>query len=282
MPADLHCHSRLSDGSTALEDIITIAKLRKLDGIAITDHDTLAGVTRAKVLGDRHGINVIPGIELSCYDFKRDRRVHILAYLFSYPDRIEGLCRRVGEARRESAAKMIAKVRRFYPITSDMVMKAAAGSTNVYKQHIMQALMNAGYSTTIFGELYTKLFDYENGSCSVKNEYPDVFEVIEVLKSAEAVIVLAHPSVYDSMELLPELIEAGIHGVEVWHPRNKPEDIERLLELAKEHQLVTTGGTDFHGMYTSRALPLGTRTTPDDCLAALYACKDRIKKQSKK
>lgn len=281
MPADLHCHTKISDGSIALDELILLAKRRKLSAIAVTDHDTVAGVTRAKILGERYGINIIPGMEVSCYDYKRGRRVHILAYLFTAPDRLEGLCKRTGDARKAAAMKMISKVMRYYPISAEMVVKTASGSTNIFKQHIMHSLMNAGYSNTVFGELYTKLFDPQNGSCLVEPEFPDVFEVLELLQSAGAITVLAHPSVYRSMELLPELIDVGLDGVEIWHPRNTEEDKEELLKIAKEHDLITTGGSDFHGMYSSRTVPLGTCTTPDDCVAAMITRHNRKMKQER-
>lgn len=275
MPADLHCHTKISDGSTALDDLIMIAKRRRISTISVTDHDTVAAVTRARILGERYGVEVIPGAEFSCFDYQRGRKVHLLAYLFNSPDRLEGMCKRVGEARKEASLKMISKVMRFYPITSEMVVKVASGSTNIYKQHIMHALMNAGYATTVYGELFSRLFDSSSGSCIIQPEYPDVFEVLELLDSAGAVTVLAHPSVYGNMELLPELIEKGLDGVEVWHPRNKQEDIDELLAIAKKHNLVTTGGSDFHGMYSSSPVALGACSTPDECLAALKSRHDK-------
>ena len=275
MPADLHCHTKISDGSTVLEDVITLAKNKKLSAISITDHDTLAGVTRARVLGERFGVKVIPGAEFSCYDYKRNRKVHLLAYMFTYPDRLEGLCRRTGEARKKASLQMISKIRRYYPITTEMVVRAATGGTNIFKQHIMHTLMHAGYATEVFGELYDKLLGAEHGSCFIEAEYPDVFDVMELLKSAGSIIVLAHPTVYDSMELLDELIPAGLDGVEVWHPRNNPTDIEILNRKAAEHNLIRTGGSDFHGMYSARPVRIGECTTPDDCLAEILARKDK-------
>ncbi len=275
MPADLHCHTRISDGSIAIEDLIQLAKRRNMKTISITDHDTVAGVTRAKVIGGRFGVDVIPGAEFSCMDKKNNRKVHILAYLFDYPDRLEGLCKRTGEARKKASLQSLAKVMRYYPITSEMVARVATGSTNIFKQHIMHTLMNSGYSTTVYGELYTKLFDHEKGTCLIEPEYPDVFEVLQLLKSSGAVTVLAHPTVYDSMGLVKELCQAGLDGLEVWHPRNSENDKEELLRIASALDLVTTGGSDFHGLYGQVPVPLGTCTTPDNCLAALMARKDK-------
>ena len=279
MPADLHCHTRISDGSTSLDDLILLAKRRNITTISVTDHDTVAGVTRAKVLGGRYGIDVIPGAEFSCYDSRNGNKVHLLAYLFDYPDRLEGLCRRTGEARKKASLQCLSKVMRFYPITSEMVARAATGSTNIFKQHIMHTLMNCGYACTTYGELYDKLFNSKTGTCIVHPEYPDVFEVLELLQSAGAVTVLAHPSEYDNMGLLPELIDAGLDGVEVWHPKNTETHKDELLRIAEKHDLVTTGGSDFHGMYSLTPNPLGSCSTPDAALAALLARKDRRRKK---
>ena len=81
MSADLHLHTRLSNGSLGIEDLVLLAKKRGVTTIAITDHDCLAGTVRGKVIGERHGVTVIPGVELSAYDSKHGKNVHILAYL---------------------------------------------------------------------------------------------------------------------------------------------------------------------------------------------------------
>jgi len=278
MPADLHCHTRISDGSTTLEDLIQLAKRRNMLTISVTDHDTVAGVTRAKVIGARYGVDVIPGAEFSCYDKKSDKKVHILAYLFDHPDRLEGLCKRVGELRKKASMASLTKVMRYYPINADMVGRVATGSTNIFKQHIMHTLMNAGYATSVYGDLYDKLFGGEKPTCLVTQVYPDVYQVMELLKSSGAVTVLAHPSVYGNMDIIPDLAAAGLDGIEVWHPRNDEADKTEMLRLAQKYDLITTGGSDFHGMYSSVPVALGACTTPDECLTALYARKDKRKK----
>ena len=118
----------------------------------------------------------------------------------------------------------------------------------------MHALMDAGYALSIYGEEYDKLFGSGEHSCNVPIEYPDVYEVLETVHSAGGIAVLAHPRVYDSFDLLDELLEQKrLDGIEVWHPRNQKGDSEHLLNLALEHNLIPTGGSDFHGclLYTS-------------------------------
>ena len=88
MRGDLHCHTKLSDGSLGIEDLITLAKKRGIEAIAITDHDCLAGTVRGKIIGDRFGVQVIPGVELSATDTKTGKKVHLLCYLSDAPDQI--------------------------------------------------------------------------------------------------------------------------------------------------------------------------------------------------
>lgn len=274
MAADLHCHTKMSDGSVGITEIVMLARRSGIKTIAITDHDTFAGATRAKIVGDRHGVQVLPGAEFSAADPETGRKAHVLCYLCQNTDKLEGLCKRTNDARRRAGKEMLRKVMELYPITSDMVMRRANGSTNLYKQHIMHALIDAGYAHEFFGETFQKLFHPQSGLAYVPIEYPDVHDVIRQIHQAGGIAVLAHPGEYDSYGLLQQLArDHEIEGVEVYHPRNKPGDEPKFIELAKEYGLIMTGGTDFHGMYTKVPVPLGTCTTPEDQLEALLKCK---------
>lgn len=270
MAADLHCHTKMSDGSVGIDELILLAKARGISTISVTDHDTFAGATRAKIFGDRRGVEVIPGAEFSTMDPLTGRRAHILCYLCDRPERLEGLCKRIGDLRRRAANIMIQKVMRLYPIHPEIILRRAQGSTNVFKQHIMHALIDAGYTDEFYGSLYQKLFNRRTGLARSPIEYPDVHDVIRQVHEAGGVAVLAHPGEYDSYDLLDQLARDGeIDGVEVWHPRNNPGDEERFIQVAQQYGLIMTGGTDYHGMYTSEPHPIGTCTTPDDQLEAL-------------
>ena len=245
MKGDLHCHSKLSDGSQGIEDIIAMSKKMNLDFVSITDHDTMASHSRAKVVGDRFGVQVIPAVEFSAYDYKRSRRVHVLCYLPLKPDRLEGLCIKICEARKKSGNEMAKRVMKLFPIAPENITKYSASSKSVYKQHIMHALMDAGFTTHMYGSLYEKLFDPKTDSCYVETEYPDVREVLELIHLAGGIAVFAHPGVYDGFELMEELAgEKRIDGVEVWHSRASQEDREYLDKFADEHGLIKTGGSD--------------------------------------
>lgn len=274
MIGDLHCHTRLSDGSMNLDDVIFYAKRAGLDFIAITDHDTMAGVTRAGIVGKRLGIHVIPGIELSCYDNQRQRSVHILCYMPKSPDRLEAVCFKTLESRNESGQQMIKNVMKYYPITQEHVMRYALGSKAIYKAHIMHAIMDLGYTDKIYGDLFQTLFNRKNGSCYVKSVYPDVYEVVQLCRSAGGVVVMAHPGEFDSIELLRDMASEGLlDGVELYHHKNTAEDLLKIEEIAEAYHLIKFGGTDFHGFYRPQPNPIGTNITPQESLDRLFKLK---------
>lgn len=276
MAADLHCHTKMSDGSVGIEDLVGMAKRAGVDTLAITDHDTFAGATRAKIIGDRIGVRVIPGIEVSAFDRLRGRKVHILGYRFMNPQRLEGLCYKTIQNRKRAALFMVQKVMRLYPITPEMVSRRAQCSTNIFRQHIMHALIDAGVTNEFYGALYHKLFDPKDGVAYYPVEYPDVREAISQIREAGGIAVLAHPGVYNSYELMEELAaEKMLDGVEAFHSRNKPNDAVVLSSFARRNHLLVTGGTDFHGMYAPKPLPLGLCTTPDEYLRELLEFKRR-------
>lgn len=280
MASDLHCHTKLSDGSMGIDDLITMAKRRGISTLSVTDHDTTAGATRAVIIGKRQGLNIIHGVEFSTKDSQRGNKAHLLCYLCDTPDRLEGVCRQTSELRKKAANEMVRRVMRYYPITPEMVVRCAQGSTNFYKQHIMHALMDAGYADSIFGDVYHKLFG-ENGSARVAIEYPDVRDVIDLIHSAGGIAVLAHPYQYHNEELLEELTGNGLDGVEVWHPSHNEEQRAALEEYATTHHLLMTGGSDFHGMYTDSPRPLASTSCPEEHVQALLSYKDAKKKAAR-
>ena len=283
MSADLHCHTKLSDGTMGIDDIIVLAKKSGVTTLAITDHDCFAGTVRAKIIGERYGITVIPAIELSCTDRKRGNKAHLLCYFPEKPERLEGLCKRNSLVRKNAGKIMAIKAAQKYPITPELIVKCATGSTNIYKQHIMSALMESGYTTTIFGDLFNQLFKKDSpDNILVEGTYPSPEDTLEAIHDAGGIAVLAHPGFYDNFELLEELIPLGLDGVEVWHPENTPEQQELLKKIAKKNHLVTTGGSDFHGGYNAYPLRLGEYGPDEDALAALFSYKAKLRRKQKK
>ncbi|MFR0880200.1 MAG: PHP domain-containing protein [Oscillospiraceae bacterium] len=276
MICDLHCHTTLSDGSLGIEDVIVQAKRMNIDFLSITDHDTLSSFSRASVLGERYGVKMIHGVEMSAWDKQRNSKVHILCYAPKKPDRLEGLCLKSCEIRKECSKEMIDKVMELYPITRESVLKHCTGSKSIYKSHIMRALIEYGYALEFYGELDNELFNLKTGKCLVEREYPDVNFVLDLIHSARGVAVMAHPALYDNVELLEELAKKEkIDGVEVYHYSADESQRKELLDIAERYNLIVTGGSDFHGLYNSVPTHLGSNTTSKENL-------DRIIKLSNK
>ncbi len=280
MVGDLHCHTKLSDSSMGIDDLIVLAQKRGVDTIAITDRDCQAGTVRGKIIGERKGIHVIPGVEISAYDSKRKAYAEIICYLADSPDRLEGLCHRNILARKRASQMMTLKVARKYPISPELVTKVATGSTAVFEQHIMHALAECGLTSGIYSDLYNELFSPESEeNVIVIANYPEPSEIVEAIHEAGGIAVLAHPGTRKSFELLEELIPLGLDGVEVWHPDNTEEQRETLLKIAKKNDLLCVGGTEFKGFYSKEPLCIGDISTPEANIKALLGYKTKLKKR---
>ena len=262
MICDLHCHTKLSDGSLGIEDVIAQAQRTGVEWLSITDHDTMASFSRADVLANRAGIKILHGVELSAWDKERGRKVHVLCYNPQKPDRLEGLCLKCCEIRKQTSKEMIEKVMAKFPITLESILKHTTSSKSIFKQHIMRALIDYGYALEFYGELDSELFNPKTGSCYVEREYPDVNFVIDLIHLSGGAAVLAHPAQYDNIELLEDLAENGrIDGVEIGHYSADEAYRDELRKIADKYELIRTGGSDFHGLYNSVPTHLGSEST---------------------
>lgn len=178
---------------------------------------------------------------------------------------------------------MMLKVASRFPITSDFIINHASGSTNLYKQHIMHALMDAGYTDKIFGDLYYALFDPSSETnILAPTKYPSVQEVIDEIHGAGGIAVLSHPVLFNNTDEIEKYAEMGLDGVEVWHPSADEEAISRLTELCKKQKLLMTGGSDFHGIYGQKTVTLGACSTPQEHLDKLMGYKAKKKRAERK
>ncbi|MCQ2483896.1 MAG: PHP domain-containing protein [Clostridia bacterium] len=283
MKGDLHCHTKLSDGSMGIDDIIVLAQKCGVDTLAITDHDCLAGTVRAKLIGERQGIKVIQGVEISSYDSETDSEVYILGYLSDFPDRLEGLCHRNLIARKRAAQFMMIKAAQRFPITTDLVLKCAQGSTNVYPVHIMSALVESGVTTELYGELYNELFvDGGEKSILVKPKFSSPVEVVEAIHDAGGIAVLSDSGKFYESGLIERLMEAGLDGIEAWCPQYSATKSQQLADFAKRHSLLAVGGSNFHGRYNRYCITLGSCDIPDHNISELIGYKTKIKRQKAK
>lgn len=282
MKVDLHVHSTISDGSHSLEELIRLAKQESVTHIALTNHDTTNGLREWQELGKQHGLRAIPGIEISAYDFDRQRRVHILGYWIDPEDvGLQQLCAPMVRERHRLSEQMVhTLIRHGYDITWEQVERFAQGGTGVYKQHIMLALMEKGYANRIYGELYKTLFARGNelqppGIAYLPMTYVDAVTAVRAVVAAGGVPVLAHPGQYGSFPIVGDLVVAGLAGIEVWHPAHDAVLEETARKYAEQFDLVMTGGTDFHGAYGEQELALGSKNPGVSAVEQLWAVKQR-------
>ena len=283
MSADLHCHTRLSNGSLGIEELITLAQKRGVTTIAITDHDCLAGTVRGAIIGKRHGVNVIQGVELSGTDKSNGQEIHMLCYKPDFPDRLEGLCARSRQIRKRSTDFMMLKAAQRYPITPEFVAKCASGSTTRFKVHIMQALWENGFTDKIFGDLYSELFGPDSKtSINHVPVYEDIFEVLRLIHDAGGIAILPHPQRCKNPKLLDELVAAGLDGIEIYTRTLSDDEKATFKKYAAKHKLLTTGGSNFKGLYNREIISVGDCDLPDSCVQELLTYKSRKKKSERK
>jgi 3',5'-nucleoside bisphosphate phosphatase len=246
MKLDLHLHSDVSDGRVAPQDVVRAAIAGGLDAVALTDHDTAAGVPAAKeaALGSR--LFVIPGLEISTRFHDHD--LHILGYWIdpAHPAILDH--QRVAQRRREDRMhRMVAKLNDMgIPIRFEQVLVAAGPSAEVLgRPHLARALLAAGHT-----RYYTEAFDrylYDGGPAFVSEAFPTVAEAIERIHAAGGLAVWAHPprDVFEAE--IRRFAGQGLDGVECLRPLLPPAESLYLEAGANAHRLLVTGGSDWHG-----------------------------------
>ncbi len=246
---DLHVHSNASDGTLSPTEVVRLAFSSGLSAIALTDHDTTGGIPEALSAAEAVGIEVVPGIELSCVYEKTE--IHILGLFIDWqaPDFQEELCRLL--AVREQRNKEM--LRRFqadgFPLTySDLT--GGCPHTVVTRAHFARALTEKGFASSISQAFQTYL-QYGGRYC-LRKELITPEHAMEILTANKAVPVLAHPCQYqlgwdETEALIASLSSLGMQGLEVYHSSHNPDQCQTLLSIAKKYRLLPTGGSDFHG-----------------------------------
>jgi predicted metal-dependent phosphoesterase TrpH len=270
MRADLHVHSNASDGTDAPAEVMRRAARAGLDAIALTDHDTVAGLAEAR-RALPESLILVPGMELSC---RLDgRSLHLLAYLFDpdYPELAEQT-RRIRDDRVLRARAMVGRLADLgAAVTWDQVA-AIAGTAVVGRPHIARAMAASGVVASP-ADAFTTDWIADGGRAYVAKYALDPSHAIRLVRAADGTAVLAHPrSARDlvvSDEQIAALAAVGLAGIEVFHPDQSAAQRAGLLGLALDLGLVATGGSDDHGSLTGHRI--GCETTAAGAYEALLA-----------
>lgn len=250
MIIDWHTHSRYSDGSDTLEMLFLKAKHAGITHLGVVDHDTVAHHNEGHLLARQYDMTFIPGVEISAYDFKRRRKVHLLGYGFkgSCPA-IEALCQPLLARRHAHSIWQTRCIKDAgFQINIEDALAYAHTSGTLYKQHIMNALLEESYDNKNYQTLYQSLFKW-SGVAAGDIAYIDVFQALKAIHADGGFAVLAHPGQLDSYEVAEELIAQGLDGIELVHPDHTEMDRNRVKQLAAKYNLLLTGGSDYHGTY---------------------------------
>ena len=273
MKADLHIHTTASDGILSPEELVRKAVKIGLDIIAITDHDTIEGIPPAiKAAKEFPQLTVIPGIEISSEP--QEGEAHILGYFLDYTNRkLVDTLNELRTARLERGRKMVSKLNELgMGIEWDRVQYLGGeGAGSAGRPHIAQALLEAGYVSTM-KEAFQKYIGRDRPAYVARKKVIPV-EAIQLILEAEGVPVLAHPAdIKNLATFLTPLKQAGLKGLEVYYGGYHDTTVNNLLKLAREHGLVITGGSDYHGLDDSVGKELGSIDIPSQVLDEFLAC----------
>jgi len=269
--ADLHVHTFYSDSTFSPEEVVSRARDKALAAIAICDHDTVDGIEPCRVIGRKLGVEIVPGIELTVE--KADAEIHILGYCIDHNlVWLRERLKKLQNGRIDRIHRMVEKLR-----SAGIDLDAAdvfkiAGRGSVGRLHLAQAILKTGKIKTM-KDIFGKYIGF-NKPCYVANVKLTARETIDMVLTSGGVPVLAHPGCMGRDEYIPELIECGLRGIEVYHTDHAPAAVRRYEEMAKENGLLITGGSDCHGLGKSRVL-LGEVRVP-------YTLVEKLKEESKK
>lgn len=240
---DLHAHSTASDGSAAPAAVIAAARAAGLAAVALTDHDTVAGVADARMAAAEYGIEVVAGVELSAA--AGEQEVHILGLQLAEPQLLEPALIDFRAARHTRADAMVVALRAAgVPITLDAVLGQAAGAA-VGRPHVARALIAGGWVRDLH-----EAFDRYIGlgrPAYVPKPRLSVGDAVALIHAAGGVAVYAHPGREGTRDQIRAFAAQGMDGVEVRHPGHSPDDIARLGVIVDDLGLVPSGGSDWHG-----------------------------------
>lgn len=246
--ADLHVHTKSSDGDLNPQEVVFKALSLNMDAIAITDHDTLAGVPEAISIGNKRGISIIAGLEISAV--YNPGTMHILGYFRIYPEGLEKDLEQVQDARRTRFPRIIKKLNTLGLNITMNDVTVLAGNGQIGRPHIAKALINKGFVRD-FEEAFSKYLA-KGKPAYVEKEKMSSEDAIALILKYKGLPVLAHPFTlelqsHDLKILMERLKNLGLMGIEIFYPDHTKAQKKLYISIARDLDLFVTGGTDYHG-----------------------------------
>ena len=269
---DLHVHTNYSDGTFSPKEVCRYAMEIELTAIAITDHDCVDGILPAMKVAKDRGLEIIPGVELSAEigDFE----VHIIGLLIDWQDPwFNEQLKKIRNARKERMQKMVEKLNELgLGIKLEEVMALSRDNGAVGRLHLARALYEGGYTHSI-RQAFAR-FIGRNGPCYEKRMIISPKEAINMIRRVKGIPIFAHPGNMQHDEVIPELINYGLMGIEVFHIDHNSTAANHYKQLAHKYGLLLSGGSDCHG--AGKGYPLmGRVEVPYSFLETMKAAKKK-------
>ena len=253
---DLHCHSTASDGTLAPAQVVALAVRNCLSALALTDHDTVAGIPEAADAAREAGLDFLAGIEISC-DVPKPATMHLLGYgVDPHSPALLGMTRRLIDARNARNPRIIRKLNELGVAITMTEVEAEAGGDVVGRPHIAAVLVRKGYASST-RQAFDKFLG-QGGAAYFDKERPSSKQAIGLVRQSGGVPVLAHPvqlrTENDAQleRIIKDLKDLGLGGLEVIHSDHDAALVEKYSRLADRYGLLKTGGSDFHGTNKSQ------------------------------
>jgi predicted metal-dependent phosphoesterase TrpH len=266
MPADLHLHTFYSDGTQSPQIIVELAAKNGLTTIAITDHDVVTGIDPAIEVGKKVGVEVIAGIEFTTEALNTE--VHILGYFVDYYDQLLLTnIDKIQHGRESRIFKICEKLKNLGVEIQAEEVFALAGHRAPGRPHVARVLVKKGFVSSI-KEAFDRYLDF-HGPAYVSHYKLSPAEAIKLVLGAKGLPVYAHPASSNCDQIIPDLMAAGLVGLEVYYFSHNQSQVKHYQALAKKYGLLLTGGSDYHGAGSGRDIELGNFSIPDNLVKKL-------------
>jgi predicted metal-dependent phosphoesterase TrpH len=277
---DLHTHTTASDGTLSPRDLVRAAARRGVRVLAVTDHDSTDGLRDALEEAEQHRpLTIVPGLEINC-DVP-GAEVHVLGYLVDHE------AAWFQDFLREQRAERVARVHRIAARLAELGLPidpaevfAIVKEGSAGRPHVAQVMVQRGYVKSV-REAFDRYL-HVNGPANVPRRRLTPAEAVRIIRRARGVPVFAHPGLADRDALIPELVEAGLMGIEAIYAEHSAAQTAHYQDLCRRHGLVATGGSDYHGERSGRTNPLGHPPVPMSVYVELKDAAQRAREHERR
>lgn len=277
---DLHTHTTASDGTLSPRDLVRAAARRGVRVLAVTDHDSTDGLRDALEEAEQHRpLTIVPGLEINC-DVP-GAEVHVLGYLVDHE------AAWFQDFLREQRAERVARVHRIAARLAELGLPidpaevfAIVKEGSAGRPHVAQVMVQRGYVKSV-REAFDRYL-HVNGPANVPRRRLTPAEAVRIIRRARGVPVFAHPGLADRDALIPELVEAGLMGIEAIYAEHSAAQTAHYQDLCRRHGLVATGGSDYHGERSGRTNPLGHPPVPMSVYVELKDAAERAREHERR